>query len=54
VPVKGSDHANLPKAPVANDDVRTSSPAMLALARLLGRLAAIEQQRVFSEQEPQS
>jgi hypothetical protein len=49
--LKGSDHANLPKAPVATDDVRASPPTMLALARLLGRLAAIEEQQVISERE---
>jgi len=51
VRVKGSDHANLPKLPVATDEVRASPPAVLALARLLGRLAAIEEQEAVSDQE---
>jgi hypothetical protein len=33
VPVKDSDHANLPKPPVATDEVGASPPAVLALLR---------------------
>jgi hypothetical protein len=54
VRVKGSDHANLPKPPVATDEVDASPPAVLALARLLGRLAAIEEQQAVSEQRTES
>lgn len=51
VRVKGSDHANLPKPPVATDEVGASPPAVLTLARLSGRLAAIEEQQAVSNQE---
>ena len=51
---KGSDHVNLPKPPVAIDEVGASPPAVLALVRLLGRLAAIEEQQAVSDQEIES
>lgn len=54
VRVKGSDHANLPKPPVATDEVSASPHAIVALARLLGRLAAIEEQQAVSDQEIES
>jgi hypothetical protein len=54
VRVKGSDHANLPKPPAATDEVGASPPAVLALARLLGRFAAIEEQEAVSEQGTES
>ena len=47
---KGSDHADMPKAPVVTDEANASPPALLALARLLGRLAALDQQEAASDQ----
>lgn len=51
--VEVSDNADLPMPTVATDQVR-ASPALLALAHLLGRLAAIEEQQAASERESQS
>jgi len=54
VRAKGSDHNNLPKPPDATKQVDASPPALLALARLLGRLAALDEQEAISDQGPQS
>jgi hypothetical protein len=54
VQAKGSDRTNVPKPPVATEVVSASSPAVLALVRLLGRLAAIEEQQAVSKQEGES
>jgi hypothetical protein len=48
---KGSDHADSPSAPDAPDGLRVTPPALLALVRLLGRLAAIEAQETNADQE---
>jgi hypothetical protein len=47
VHANGSDHAESPKAPITISEVAVSAPAARSLARLLGRLAAVEQ---FSRQ----
>jgi hypothetical protein len=48
---KGSDHVDSPKSPDASGARGVTPPALLALARLMGRLAAMEAQETNPDQE---